>query len=256
SVMIPPMYHPVRLAEETALLDMLSGGRVILGAGLGGTRFRDDYSAYGMEGKGRVGRLKEQMEIIRQLWRGETVSHHGEFYTLEGAKLAFTPTQSGGPPVWIGGRTDTGARLAATVGDGFLPGPSIPISGLRRFYNIYESLVETGVEPKVRPLMREATINPTDEESKRDDQLVTEYFIKSYLKASSVKELHDPDLSKLAENTFIRGGPEECVRRTELYAREFNVDHLILRFRFSSMSDEKVHMKMRLFAEKVFPSFR
>lgn len=256
SVMIPPMYHPVRLAEETALLDMISGGRLILGAGLGGTRFRDDYTAYGMEPKGRASRFKEQLEIIRKLWRGETVSHNGNFYTLEGAKLAFTPTQSGGPPIWIGGRTDSGTRLAAAVGDAFLPGPSIPISGLKRFYNIYDAALKTSEKPKERPLMRETTINPTEEESRRDDQLVTEYFTKSYLKAPSVKELHDSDPTKLPANTFIRGDPGECVKRTEFYAKEFNTDHLILRFRFSGMSDENIHMKMRLFAEKVIPSFR
>jgi len=256
SVLALPMYHPVRLAEEAALLDILSGGRLVLGVGLGGTKFREEYGAYGLDPKGRLPRAREQLQVMRALWSGETLQHHGQFYDLTGAHLAFPPVQRGGPPIWIGGRTAIGARFAAE-GDAFLLGPSVPIAGLRQLYPIYdETAARRGAPPKARPLMRETTIGLTEEESHRDDAIVTEYFTRSYLKAASIRSLHDPDLGRLPENTFIRGDPGRCIDGIEFYRREFAIDHVILRFRFSGMSDEKVRMKMRLFADKIFPEFR
>lgn len=257
SVLLLPMYHPVRLAEETALLDVMSGGRLILGVGLGGTRFREDFASYGIECKGRISRFKEQLAIMRKLWTGEAVSHSGRFYRIEGAKLAFSPVQRTGPPIWIGARTEVGTRLAAGDGDAFLPGPSIPMSALSGFYGIYDEAIKVG-EPRrsgERPLMRETTISQNAEDSRKDDAVVTEYFTKSYLKAPSVRSMHDPDLGKLPANTFIRGDPESCIEYVEEYLHAFSITHMILRFRFAGMSDEKVRSKMRLFAEKVIPQF-
>ena len=94
--------RPWDLARQIAVLDRLSGGRMVLGAGLGGDG-RREFSAFGeeLDPKARARLLDEALELVVDLWRGEPVDHAGAAFTLSGAEVLPTPQQQPRPPVWL-----------------------------------------------------------------------------------------------------------------------------------------------------------
>jgi alkanesulfonate monooxygenase SsuD/methylene tetrahydromethanopterin reductase-like flavin-dependent oxidoreductase (luciferase family) len=102
--MVTPLARrrPAKVARETATLDRLSGGRLILGVGLGSDRFGSDLSKTGeqLDDRQRAGMLDESLAILAGAWSGETVHHHGEHHTVDGIAFLPRPVQRPGVPVW------------------------------------------------------------------------------------------------------------------------------------------------------------
>lgn len=115
---LAPHYHPVRLAEDLAIVDILSNGRAEFAMGIGYLGFEAE--AYGWNPKERGRRSNEVMEIVRRLWSGETLDYDGEFFQLKGARCTPLPVQEGGIPMFVGGVAQPGFRRAARLGDGFI----------------------------------------------------------------------------------------------------------------------------------------
>jgi probable F420-dependent oxidoreductase len=116
-----PRRRPHVLAHALSTLDLLSEGRVVLGAGLGGVA--EEFSAFGEPGdlKARAAMLDEGLEVLGRLLSGERVEHHGEHYSVEGITLAPLPVQRPRIPVWIGGDSPPALRRAARW-DGWILG--------------------------------------------------------------------------------------------------------------------------------------
>jgi probable F420-dependent oxidoreductase len=116
-----PRRRPQVLANTLATLDILSGGRAILGVGLGGMPV--EYSAFGEDedAKSRARKLDEGLDIISRLWTGEMVTHHGENYTVNGVTLSPLPIQRPRLPIWVGGDSRPALRRAARW-DGWIGG--------------------------------------------------------------------------------------------------------------------------------------
>jgi alkanesulfonate monooxygenase SsuD/methylene tetrahydromethanopterin reductase-like flavin-dependent oxidoreductase (luciferase family) len=116
--------RPAKVARETATLDRLSAGRLVLGAGLGSNRFDAELSATGEElDDRRHGQmLDEALQILTAAWSGEPVSHHGAHYTIDGIQFLPRPVQQPGVPVWIGGFPGSIRPLRRAVRyEGFFP---------------------------------------------------------------------------------------------------------------------------------------
>ena len=128
AILLLPLYHPVIVAKQLADLDSRSGGRVSVGVGVGG-EFRREFDAVSVPVAERGPRTDEAMELLRLLWSGGPVSHHGRFFSLDEAELrpvrpprADTPAiQPGGPPLLVSGRKQPAMRRAARLGDGWMP---------------------------------------------------------------------------------------------------------------------------------------
>jgi alkanesulfonate monooxygenase SsuD/methylene tetrahydromethanopterin reductase-like flavin-dependent oxidoreductase (luciferase family) len=105
--MVTPLARrrPVKVARETATLDVLSGGRLTLGVGLGSDEFASEYSITGeeLDDRRRASMLDESLEILAAAWSGETVRHRGEHYTVDGMEFLPRPVQRPGVPVWVAG---------------------------------------------------------------------------------------------------------------------------------------------------------
>jgi alkanesulfonate monooxygenase SsuD/methylene tetrahydromethanopterin reductase-like flavin-dependent oxidoreductase (luciferase family) len=116
--------RPVKVARETAALDLLSGGRLTLGVGLGSDHFASEYSITGeeLDDRRRAQMLDESLEIIKAAWSGEPVRHRGEHYTVDGMRFLPRPAQRPGVPVWVAGfpGKPRPMRRAARY-DGFFP---------------------------------------------------------------------------------------------------------------------------------------
>lgn len=116
--------RPAKVARETATLDLLSGGRLTLGAGLGSDRFGAEFSATGeqLDDRQRGAMLDEALEILTAAWSGQPVHHRGEHYTVDGLRFLPRPVQRPGVPVWIAGFPGSSRPLRrAARHDGFFP---------------------------------------------------------------------------------------------------------------------------------------
>jgi alkanesulfonate monooxygenase SsuD/methylene tetrahydromethanopterin reductase-like flavin-dependent oxidoreductase (luciferase family) len=116
--------RPVKVAREVAALDVLSGGRLTLGVGLGSDEFASEYSITGeeLDDRRRARMLDEALEILEAAWSGEPVRHRGEHYTVDAMRFLPRPVQRPGVPVWVAGFAGRAKpmRRAARY-DGFFP---------------------------------------------------------------------------------------------------------------------------------------
>lgn len=117
-VLILPERNPVVLAKETATLDLLSGGRLILGIGVGW--LKEEFDAIGVPFEGRGARTDEYIEALRALWTEDEPTYSGETVAFSRAKCYPKPAQPS-VPVVVGGHSKAAARRAGRLGDGFFP---------------------------------------------------------------------------------------------------------------------------------------
>ena len=118
-IVLLPLRHPSVVAKEFASLDHVSGGRVILGVGVGGESAKD-FEAVGIDPRERGARTDEAMRALRELFRGRA-SFSGRFFSFQDIEIEPGPAQPGGPPLWVGGRSPAAIRRAANLGDGWIP---------------------------------------------------------------------------------------------------------------------------------------
>jgi probable F420-dependent oxidoreductase len=118
-VLLLPLRHPTLTAKITGTLDMLSGGRLLLGVGVGG-EFPPEFAAVGAPIAERGPRTDEAIEIIRRHWTEKSVEHHGRFHDFGPVKIEPKPVRPGGPPIIVGGRKAASMRRAGRLGDGYI----------------------------------------------------------------------------------------------------------------------------------------
>jgi probable F420-dependent oxidoreductase len=133
---------PVLLAKQCATIDVLSDGRLLPAFGIG-SPLAPEWEALGMDTKTRGRRTDECLEIIRRLWREESVDFNGAFYKLKGATIAPKPVQSD-LPMWIGGSTDAAIRRTARMGTGWQAGGEPPADAGRIIAAIKAAVIEAG----------------------------------------------------------------------------------------------------------------
>jgi len=117
SVLVAPYYPALVLANQAATLDVVSGGRLILGIGTGWNP--EELGAVGVPARERGARTDDHLAAARALWTRRPADFDGPFTTLHAARLGVPPATRGGPPVWIGGHSDAALRRALRFGDGW-----------------------------------------------------------------------------------------------------------------------------------------
>ncbi|HVZ09571.1 LLM class flavin-dependent oxidoreductase [Rhodopila sp.] len=134
-VLLLPMLNPVLLAEEAATLDHLTGGKFILGVGLG---YRaPEFQAFGVEMRSRVPRFREYIEVMRLLWSRERVTFHGRYLHFDDVGLSLRPTNGTGVPVWVGSAVDDGVKRAAAIGDSWICAGAMSRTDLARWWGLF-----------------------------------------------------------------------------------------------------------------------
>jgi len=130
SVMILPHRNPVVTAKMLATIDVLSGGRVTVGVGVGW--MREEFEALGAPDFDRRGAASDEyLRIFKALWTQDPASFHGEFYRFEAIRCLPHPVQKPHPPIWIGGHSKAALRRVARLGDGWHPVGANPAAPLR-----------------------------------------------------------------------------------------------------------------------------
>lgn len=117
SVLVAPYYPALVLANQAATLDVVSGGRFILGVGTGWNP--DEFAALGVPARERGARTDDHLAAAKALWTHRPADFDGPFTTLHAARLGVPPVTVGGPPVWVGGHSDAALRRTVRLGDGW-----------------------------------------------------------------------------------------------------------------------------------------
>ena len=155
NILILPLLNPVHVAEESATLDVLTGGNYVLGVGLG---YREgEFTAFNMSLKERAPRLEESIALIRRLWTGEKVTHKGRFYEVNDHAIGLKPVRDGGPPIWIAGTAEAAIKRAARLGDAWMIVPSTTLDELTAQMRVYRAALGSRV-PDCFPMVRECYV--------------------------------------------------------------------------------------------------
>lgn len=117
-VLLAPFHHPLRLAEDAAVVDQLSGGRLILGLGLGWRE--EEFRMFGVPYDERARRTAETVEILRRAWTGERFSFEGKTFHFDEVRITPPPARESGPPIYLGGHVEAAVRRAGRLGDGYI----------------------------------------------------------------------------------------------------------------------------------------
>jgi probable F420-dependent oxidoreductase len=120
SILLLPLYAPAIVAKQFADLDNATGGRMVLGVGIGG-EYPAEFRACQIPIQERGRRTDEAIGLIRRLWTAEAITHDGPLYPMDDVKVHPAPVQPGGPPIVVAGRKEPAMRRAARLGDGWMP---------------------------------------------------------------------------------------------------------------------------------------
>ena len=256
-VLLLPLYHPMCVAEEGAMVDMISGGRLILGLGAGYAP--EEFAAFGLSVKQRGSRLEEGAALVRRLWTETDVTHHGRYFHVEGATVGPRPVQQPSPPIWFGAWTAPAIERAARLGDAWLAGPSAALSELSSCVAAYrQRRAELGKEVGTIAAFRYVFVAGTTEEAL---EIAGGSFIRAFEDMyfrwphPVVKRpAGDLTIERLAENRIILGDPDTCVREIARFRQEIGLDHLVCRFSVPGISREASMASLDLFAREVMPA--
>ena len=258
-ILVAAFYHPARLAEDVALLDVMSGGRMVLGIAIGYKP--DEFALYGVDLEKRGARFEEQLAIVKGLWTEERIDFKGTYYTVSG-RLEPKPVTRPHPPVWIGGWGDITLRRAATQADNWIPGPTADLerlmAGKRQFLDNRRAAGRT--EPITDwPLTRDVIIAETDQKAR---ELAEEHVMVAYRREYAGGWRHPfidasiaTDLDKLMADRFIIGGPDQCIRQVRRFVEQYGMTHLICRTFFPGMPHAHIMQELQLIAREVMPAF-
>lgn len=125
SVYLLPLRSALATAKQAASVDMLSGGRLVLGVGVGG-EYPPEFEAAGVEVSSRGSRTDEAIPLLRRLWSEKRVAHEGRHARFGPLTVAPGPARPGGPPIWVGGRSAAAMRRAGRLGDGYISHMATP----------------------------------------------------------------------------------------------------------------------------------
>jgi probable F420-dependent oxidoreductase len=156
-ILILPERNPGVLAKECATLDVLSGGRLTLGIGVGW--LKEEFDALGIPWERRAARTDEYVEVLRAYWSQDVASFSGEFTTFDRAK-SFPKPVNRSIPVHVGGHTEAAARRAGRLGDGFFPAQGKPEELEHLFSVMRDAAVEAGRDPDAIEITAGAAFDP------------------------------------------------------------------------------------------------
>ncbi len=165
SVLVLPRHNPVLLAKLAADIDVMSGGRLVFGVGLGNSA--SELPMYGITAERRVTRFVEQVEAIRALWTQTPAGHSGTFYDLPKANIEPKPVQRPHPPIIFGANADAAIARSMRHADGWMGAGSGPLADFPRKVALVQShLAEAGRDPASFPISKRLYLAVDDDESR------------------------------------------------------------------------------------------
>ncbi|HEY7712137.1 MAG TPA: LLM class flavin-dependent oxidoreductase [Candidatus Entotheonella sp.] len=272
AILVPPLHQPVRLAEDTATLDLLSGGRLEVGFGRGSAGY--EYNGYNVPQDESQGRFRETIHIVEHLWTTPEYSFEGEYFNLHNVTLVPRPAQKPHPPMYIAAtRTQATLEFVVSTGHPLIIGVVLDtpqaLDLCRRFTQM-SAAAGYHVPMSRIPFSRYFYVAETQEEAIRDTRESLEWVLdmiqwrRTFTNGSEVMHRIDDFRQQrtevptryehLFEHRAIIGTPEHCIAQIRAL-EEAGIALFICNFDFGGMPHHKVLRSMELFAREVMPHF-
>jgi len=257
NMLLLPLHHPVRVAQDAAMVDVLSRGRLRLGVAKGYSPA--DLRAFGVSRSQRARRMTEGVELIRALWEGSEITRAGDGFDLAGFRLFPLPIQKPGPPVYLGGHAPEAIRRAARLGDGYLISTTEPIDRVGERVGSYRAALDAAGKAWQAPLLnRLVCAVPTRREKTDAEEHYTRALLALYdaWGHDNVTHLSAEERTRehIARTHLIVGEPTECIERIHEYAG-LGIGHIACLMNFGNPPLDLVERSMRLFGGRVIPGF-
>ena len=261
AVLLLPLYHPVAVAEEGAMVDMISRGRLILGVGAGYAP--EEFAAFGLTTKTRGSRLEEGTSLLRRLWTEDHVSHTGRHYQVSDVTIGPRPVQQPRPPIWFAGWAEPAIRRAARLGEAWIGGPSARLAELatcvRRFQDAQREAGHPSPSSELAVLRYVFVADSTQQAYDLAGEAFLQFFENTYFRWPHpvVKRPSGVlSIAQLAEHRIIIGNPDECIAQITRFRQELGLTHLICRISAPGIAREAAQTSLELFARTVMPAIR
>jgi alkanesulfonate monooxygenase SsuD/methylene tetrahydromethanopterin reductase-like flavin-dependent oxidoreductase (luciferase family) len=264
-LLLLPLHNPVRIAEDTATLDVISKGRFDLGVGLG---YRvAEFDDQGIPHTERAARMQEGLAIVQRLLSDEVVTIDGKFTTLRDVRIVPPAVQRPHPPIWVGGTAPKAIERAARMGFHFLNG------GAAHSAAIYDKALEAhGRDPRefniaaMRPVYVASTREEAWEIAARPLHHMAVYYSKWVAEAkgevdstasiSTVQDMIESQSFDFFGEDAIVGTPQDAIDQIEDYRSRGRLTHFVCALPLPGMAPHHICNGMELFAKEVLPHFR
>jgi alkanesulfonate monooxygenase SsuD/methylene tetrahydromethanopterin reductase-like flavin-dependent oxidoreductase (luciferase family) len=257
-IMLLPLMRPIEAAEQIATLDVVTGGRVVFGIGLGYTD--REFDALGIPRSQRVRRLTEGLGIVRSLWAGERTEHHGVFGDFVLEHPVIRPVQQPGPPVWLAAQAPAAVRRAALIADAWYPPPFLSHDELRRLAALHAGeRAAAGRAPAAQlPVRREIYLAGTAAAARAEIAPYALARTRTYLDWGLKGELggqtamHAEDAASLGQR-FLLGPPESVAAELLSLQADIGMTDFVYRCQWPGMPFSQTCEQLRRFGEEVIP---
>jgi natural product biosynthesis luciferase-like monooxygenase protein len=273
AVVIAPFAHPIRIAEEWAMVDILSQGRLEFGLGRGYQP--REFTGLGVSMERTRERFDEALEVIRRAWTEERVTFEGEFYRVPGLQVLPRPVQRPHPPLWTAAVSPDTYTLAARRGLKILTSPAFtPFDILRKNFDTYRQEFRTahgtdaGAEICLNKIIHVAESSRQAREELREP---IRWFFRTQADLIADPEGAPPEQyrfyrrvrenllslsdEKALDQAAIVGDPEEVTDKIRQHHEALGVTFFMGAFSRGGLAHDRVLRSMRLFGEKVMPRF-
>ncbi|MGH7811942.1 MAG: LLM class flavin-dependent oxidoreductase, partial [Candidatus Binatia bacterium] len=260
-IAILPLRHPLHTAEDYAMVDAISGGRLEFGIGSGNTEM--DYRVFGVTRDNDRQRAAEALEIILKVWSQERAGHQGHFWQFEELTLYPRPVQQPHPPIWVAGTSPQGLGWAGRQGYHIMTvGHPHPPDKVRAGVQAWkQGLLEVGIDPATRHCQFHCRTHVNENAARAREigmAAVTRYDEISRIGRRSLTVApgeYDWDMMlETGRNNY--GTPEQVIQGIHRAARHYYFDTLTTTFNYGGIPHAEILKSMRLFAKEVMPAFR
>ena len=234
SVLLLPLHHPLRVAEDVATLDIISGGRFALGIGMG---YQDaDFRAFGVDKKHRVGRFEEAIEILHKSWSGERFTFKGRHFDIDDVQVLPRPIQQPRPPLWLGAWVPAAIERAGRLGDAIILGPSMSLAENVEAATLYRKAADVaGRKPEII-MMRDAWVADSLGDAARvygpEVMAAYKYYWRNGAEAfKGVPSEEAFEFEAMWKDRIITGSPETCVSEFKRWGEAIGTNYFLLRLR-------------------------
>ena len=237
NILLLPLLNPVHVAEESATLDVLSGGKFILGVGLG---YRPgEFDAFGISLRHRAPRFAESIALMRRLWTEDRVTFEGRFYSVKDHGISLKPLQHGGPPVWVAGLVEAAVQRAAQIGDAWLIANATTLGATKPLMQVYRAaLRDSGRSVEEFPIARECYVGASHKTAFEECRAALQYKYDAYaswgLSGRQTRAFED-----LARDRFIIGDATFVKEEIARYREALGIDHFMMRCHWPGLEFEK-----------------
>ena len=266
AVIVVPLHHPLVIAEEIAMTDVLSGGRLDIGLGRGYQRY--EFERFGLKLDSDGQRWDESLDIIVKSFAGKPFSYDGKLFKVPETSLFPQPLQKPHPPIWITAQSQYSLEAAARRRFNVLTGGfGVPLERLAEFGGHFKR-VTAEMKPAERPLVgvQRAVYVTKDEADARDaaeqarwNMRVTLSLRNNYEQVDSGRAIPvpaktEPDIDELLDRYLVIGTPDTVVRQIQRIREVVGISHFNCSFWFGDLDQKRVLRSMELFSREVMPA--